>query len=74
VLVLGVVSLLAVAASSLVFSAMHHVGAEEAPDPYLFWYRFGAGVVLSGIFLGRGFAVAAWTHFLYDVMVLLLGR
>jgi len=72
--VLAATALLAIGASSLVFSAMHHLGAEEAPDSYLFWYRFGAGVVLSGIFLARGFAVAAWTHFLYDLMVMLLGR
>jgi hypothetical protein len=61
-------------AGARVFPARQHRGAVAAPDSYLFWYRFGAGVVLSGVFLARGFAVAAWTHFLYDLMVMLLGR
>jgi hypothetical protein len=34
-----------------------------------FTFRFLFGLVLNGIFLRRGFAVAAWTHSIYDVLV-----
>lgn len=70
VLRVGVVGLLAVAASSVLFSALHYVGGQEVPGAYSFWYRTLAGVFFSGLFLSRGFAVAAWTHFLYDVVVM----
>jgi hypothetical protein len=38
-------------------------------------FRTVAGVVFASLFLVRGFAVAAWTHALYDVWVIVvLGR
>ena len=66
----GIVGFLAVAASSVIFSALHYVGGEEVPGAYSFWYRALSGVFFSSLFLSRGFAVAAWTHFLYDVVVM----
>lgn len=57
--------------SSLLFSAVHYVG--DLSDPFTFFsftYRFLAGVVFAGLFLVRSFAVAVWTHALYDVLVL----
>jgi hypothetical protein len=59
----------AVVLSSVVFSLAHYLGGTETPDAYSFWYRALSGVVFSSIFLARGFAVAAYTHFLYDVLV-----
>ncbi len=67
-----VVAFVAVVLSSLVFSLVHHMGAVESPEPYVFWYRVLAGAIFGGVFLGRGFAVAAYSHFLYDVLVMLL--
>lgn len=55
---------------ALLFSAAHYTGfygdALGAPS---FFFRFLFGLALNAIFLVRGFAVAAWTHALYDVMI-----
>ena len=34
-----------------------------------FLFRFLFGLILNGIYVTRGFGVAAWTHALYDVIV-----
>lgn len=60
----------AAVAGALLFSAVHYVGA--LGDVFTlpsFTFRFLFGLVLNGLFLARGFAVAAWTHALYDIMV-----
>lgn len=62
--------LVAAVVGALLFSAVHYIGA--LGDPFTlqsFTFRFIFGLVLNGLFLVRGFAVAAWTHALYDVMV-----
>ena len=59
--------------SSLVFSAVHHI--PPYGDPLLlgvFTFRFMAGICFGLLFWFRGFAVAAYTHALYDVYVLIL--
>jgi len=64
--------LLAAVAGALVFSWVHYVG--PFGDPFTlasFAYRFLFGLALNAVFLVRGFAVAAWTHALYDVLVVL---
>jgi hypothetical protein len=62
---------LALAASSLVFAAVHHVGiAAEDFTMAAFVYRALAGACFGVLFQLRGFAVAVWTHCLYDVYVL----
>ncbi|MEZ0229127.1 MAG: CPBP family intramembrane glutamic endopeptidase, partial [Planctomycetota bacterium] len=53
--------------SSLAFSAAHMEFV-----PYVFLYRFLAGLIFSAIFLGRGFAVAVYTHAIYDIYVLVV--
>jgi hypothetical protein len=59
--------------SSVVFSLVHHVGALGEPFTMgAFAYRFFAGVLLAFIFQTRGFAVAVYTHALYDVYVMVL--
>lgn len=59
--------------SSLVFSLAHHVGpAGEAFTFAAFVYRMLAGMFFALVYQLRGFAVAAWTHALYDVYVLSL--
>ncbi len=64
---------LAVVVSSLIFSAAHHITEPFTMSAFVF--RFFAGVVFAALFQIRGFAVAAWTHALYDVWVMVfLGK
>jgi len=63
----------ALVVSSLLFSIAHHIGpAGEAFTFAAFVYRALAGAFFALIYQLRGFAVAAWTHALYDVYVLSL--
>ncbi|MFT5052707.1 MAG: hypothetical protein ACI8QZ_004144 [Chlamydiales bacterium] len=64
--------------SAVLFSAFHlavfvrWLGAGgEAFDPALFYYRALAGVLLGLLFRWRGPGVAAWTHGLFNVALLL---
>jgi hypothetical protein len=60
-------------ASSLLFSAAHHIGA--AGEPFTldaFIYRALAGVLFGIIFYYRSLAHAVYTHAFYDVYVLIL--
>ena len=55
---------------AFIFSAVHYTG--PLGDTFTlssFTFRFFFGLVLNVLFLWRGFAVAAWTHALYDVFV-----
>ena len=61
----------AITLSALLFSAVHYMG--EMGDMFSFssfFYRFLFGIILNGIYIWRGFGVAAWTHALYDVLVI----
>lgn len=62
--------LASVVVSSLLFALAHHVG--PAADPvewHTLAFRTLAGGYLAGVYLLRGFAVAVYTHTLYDVLV-----
>lgn len=57
---------------ALLFAAAHYIG------PYgdrlalgSFLFRFLGGLFFSGLYLVRGFGIDAWTHALYDVLLLL---
>ena len=55
---------------ALLFSAVHYIGAlGDAFTLSSFTFRFLFGLALNVVFLVRGFGVAAWTHALYDVMI-----
>jgi membrane protease YdiL (CAAX protease family) len=61
---------IAAVVGALIFSAVHYVG--PFGDPFglaSFTFRFLFGLALNAVFLVRGFAAAAWTHALYDVLV-----
>lgn len=61
----------AVVLSALLFSAVHYTGSMgDFFTLNSFFYRFLFGLILNGIYVARGFGVAAWTHALYDVMVI----
>jgi hypothetical protein len=64
---------LALAVSAVLFSAMHHI--PPYGDPFsvgVFTFRMLAGVFFGLLFWFRGFAVAVYTHALYDLYVLLV--
>lgn len=55
---------------ALLFSAVHYMGSMgDTFTMASFTFRFLFGLALNGVFLARGFGVAAWTHALYDVFV-----
>jgi hypothetical protein len=59
--------------SSVVFSAVHHIGSQG--DPFtlqVFVYRAIAGMMFAAIFYWRSLAHAVYTHALYDVYVMLI--
>jgi hypothetical protein len=65
----------AVIVSAFIFSAFHYIG----PYAYKlelnsFTFRFIAGLAFSALYMVRGFGVAAWTHALYDVFLVLAGQ
>ncbi len=58
---------------ALLFSAVHYIGIFG--DQFTlssFMFRFTFGLALNALFLVRGFGVAAWTHALYDVFVMIV--
>lgn len=62
--------IIAFVASSLLFSAVHYIG--PLADDFTvasFLFRVLAGAFLAAVYHFRGFAVAVYTHALYDVMV-----
>jgi hypothetical protein len=61
--------------AALLFSAFHYIGPYAYPlELQSFTFRFIAGLAFSGLFLLRGFGIAAWTHALYDVFLVLTGN
>ncbi len=59
--------------SAIVFSLFHFFGS--AGDSYsfqLFMLRMIGGIYLGIIYALRGFGMAAWTHSLYDILILLV--
>jgi len=56
--------------SSLVFSAVHYVGAFGDPFQLTsFTFRVLTGLFLCTVYQLRGFAVAVYTHTMYDLLV-----
>jgi len=54
-----------------IFSGVHYVGPmADAFRPTSFTFRAVLGLVLTLIYVTRGFAAAVWTHAIYDVWVL----
>lgn len=58
--------------SSVLFSAAHHVIGGEPFRMGAFVYRILCGLIFASIFQWRGFAVAVYTHALYDIYVLIV--
>lgn len=68
-LIAGIVATLL---GALIFSAFHYIGPfGDRLDIYSFVFRTIAGLFFSALYLTRGFGITAWTHALYDVLLLL---
>jgi hypothetical protein len=64
---------IALAVSSLLFSAVHYLPPlGDAFSLSSFVFRVLCGVAFAVIFRLRGFAIAAWTHALYDIFYFML--
>ena len=62
-----------VVGSALIFSAFHYVGPlGDTITVASFTFRAVAGLVLSGLYVARGFGIVAWSHALYDVGIAVL--
>ncbi|MFH5831433.1 CPBP family intramembrane glutamic endopeptidase [Halalkalibaculum sp. DA3122] len=60
----------AVLLAAAIFSAVHYIGVLGDPFTFgSFLFRFLFGLALNGIYVWRGFGLAAWTHAIYDIMV-----
>jgi len=58
--------------AAVLFSSVHYIG--DFGDLFTiesFLFRFLFGLALNAIYVLRGFGVAAWTHAIYDILVLL---
>jgi hypothetical protein len=65
--------MIALLVSSVLFSAMHHIPPYGDPLQLgVFTFRVLAGCFFGLIYWLRGFAIAVYTHAIYDVYVLLL--
>ena len=61
----------AVVVGAFIFSAFHYIGPYGDPlELGSFVFRMIGGLVFSAMFLLRGFGITAWTHALYDVLLL----
>ena len=57
-------------ASSAAFAIVHHLGPyAESVSLVALMFRALAGMFLAGVYLVRGFAVAVYTHAIYDALV-----
>ena len=65
---------LAAVVGALIFSAFHYVGPlGDQLTLGSFTFRAVAGLLFSGLYLTRGFGITAWTHALYDVILVAMG-
>jgi hypothetical protein len=63
-------NIFAVTLGALIFSVFHYLGPFGEPLALgSFAFRAVAGLLLSGLYVLRGFGITAWTHALYDVLL-----
>ncbi len=65
------VNIIAIIISAGIFSAFHFIG--EFGDFFsfkVFMVRFLAGIFLGFLYLFRGFGITAWSHSIYDLIIL----
>ena len=63
----------AVVTGALFFAAFHYVGpGGDAFQLYSFVFRTIGGLFFSALYVLRGFGITAWTHALYDILVMVV--
>jgi len=63
----------AVLGGAAIFSLVHYIGPYgDRVTLYSFVFRMIAGIFFSALYLLRGFGITAWTHALYDAMLLVM--
>jgi len=66
-------AVIAVVIASLIFSFFHYMGSlGDAFEIKSFLIRFVAGVFLSVLYVLRGYGITAYTHTIYDLLVILI--
>ena len=64
---------ISVVLAAFLFSLAHYTGPlGDAFTVYSFLFRFFFGLALTLIYVTRGFGVAAWTHALYDTLLIFI--
>jgi len=62
---------LSIVVAAFIFSAVHYIGFYgDAFTLHSFLFRFLFGLALNLIYVRRGFGIAAWTHAVYDLIVI----
>jgi len=62
----------AIIVSAVVFAGFHYIGAlGDAFQSSTFILRIFAGIILSGLYVARGFAITAYAHIFYDLIIIL---
>lgn len=62
---------LSIVLAAAIFSFVHFIGIMGDPFTFgSFLFRFLFGLALNAIYIWRGFGMAAWTHAIYDLMVI----
>ncbi|MBN2600635.1 MAG: CPBP family intramembrane metalloprotease [Candidatus Marinimicrobia bacterium] len=65
-------AVMAVVIASLIFSLFHYMGSlGDAFEIKSFLIRFVAGIFLSVLYVLRGYGITAYTHTIYDLLVIL---
>ena len=55
-----------------IFAAFHYIGPYgDRLQLYSFVFRMVAGLFFSALYLARGFGITAWTHALYDALLVM---
>jgi hypothetical protein len=58
--------------AALLFSAVHYIGQMgDSLELGSFLFRFLFGLALNVVYVIRGFGMAAWTHAIYDLIVIM---
>jgi hypothetical protein len=61
---------LAAGLGALLFAGFHYIGPFGDPLQLpSFMFRFIAGLILTGLYFGRGYGITAYTHSLYNLWI-----
>lgn len=68
-------SVMAIILGAAIFSGVHYIGAFGDVFTWpSFMFRMLFGLALTALLIYRGFGIAAWTHSIYDVLVIAKGH